>query len=179
MLKVLPIQSKTDQELDCARCGITYRPDALAYRATVNDVFVGMCQFKLTEHGGEIYDIAKLPDVEDFEAMFVMGRAALNFIDLCGVHYARYLSENIDESLAREEKVYQIICAEYTGEKTIYTPTELIFGRQNIERRGEAFELYSQYVRSVFEVRLRGKQCAGADTAEEEKMLRAIDELLK
>ena len=101
MLKVLPIQSKTDQELDCARCGITYRPDALAYRATVNDVFVGMCQFKLTEHGGEIYDIAKLPDVEDFEAMFVMGRAALNFIDLCGVHYARYLSENIDESLAR------------------------------------------------------------------------------
>ena len=100
MLKVLPIQSKADQELDCARCGITYRPDALAYRATVNDVFVGMCQFKLTEHGGEIYDIAKLPDVEDFEAMFVMGRAALNFIDLCGVHYARYLSEDIDESLA-------------------------------------------------------------------------------
>ena len=99
MLKVLPIQSKADQELDCARCGITYRPDALAYRATVNDVFVGMCQFKLTEHGGEIYDIAKLPDVEDFEAMFVMGRAALNFIDLCGVHRAFFDAEYDNETL--------------------------------------------------------------------------------
>ena len=101
MLKVLPIQSKADQELDCARCGIPFRADALAYRATVNDVFVGMCQFKLTDHGGEIYDIAQLPDQNDFEAMFVMGRAALNFIDLCGVHYARYISDPPDESLAR------------------------------------------------------------------------------
>ena len=101
MLKVLPIQNKTDQELDCTRCGIPFRPDALAYRATVDDVFVGMCQFKLTDHGGEIYDIAHLPEKDDFEAMFVMGRAALNFIDLCGVHYAKYVSNDIDESLAR------------------------------------------------------------------------------
>ena len=101
MLKVLPIQSKADQELDCARCGIQYRADALAYRATVNDVFVGMCQFKLTDHGGEIYDIAQLPDKDDFEAMFVMGRAALNFIDLCGVHYAKLVTDKLDESLAR------------------------------------------------------------------------------
>ncbi len=101
MLKVLPIQSKADQELDCARCGISFRRDALAYRATVDDEFVGMCQFKLTDHGGEVYDLALLPDKEDFEALFVMGRATLNFIDLCGVHYARYVSDHIDESLAR------------------------------------------------------------------------------
>ncbi len=100
MLKVIPIQSKTEQELDCARCGIAYRPDALAYRATVDEKFVGICQFKLTEGAGEIYDIASLPDVRDFEAMFVMGRAAMNFIDLCGVHYARFLTPS-DPSLAR------------------------------------------------------------------------------
>ena len=101
MIKVLPIQSKTDQELDCARCGIPFRPDALAYRATVNDVFVGMCQFKLTDKGGEIYDIVELEGHRDFEAMFVMGRAALNFIDLCGVHYAYVAAEGLDESLLR------------------------------------------------------------------------------
>jgi hypothetical protein len=101
MIKVLPIQSKADQELDCARCGIPFRPDALAYRATVNDVFVGMCQFKLTDKGGEIYDIVELEGHRDFEAMFVMGRAALNFIDLCGVHYAYVVADNLDESLLR------------------------------------------------------------------------------
>jgi len=101
MIKVLPIQSKTDQELDCARCGIPFRPDTLAYRATVNDVFVGMCQFKLTDKGGEIYDIVELDRHRDFEAMFVMGRAALNFIDLCGIHYAYVVSQSMDESLLR------------------------------------------------------------------------------
>ena len=101
MLKVLPIQSKADQEKDCAICGIPYRPDALAYRATVNDEFVGMCQFKLTEHGGEIYDIARLEDRDDFEAMFVMGRAALNFIDLCGVHRAYFDAKCDNETLIK------------------------------------------------------------------------------
>ena len=101
MIKVLPIPSKADQELDCARCGIPFRPDTLAYRATVNDVFVGMCQFKLSPTGGEIYDIVELEGHRDFEAMFVMGRAALNFIDLCGVHYARIVSDKLDESLLR------------------------------------------------------------------------------
>ena len=101
LIKVLPIQDKTEQELSCARCGIPFRVDALAYEATVDDVFVGMCQFRLTDHGGEILDLVELPDKRDFEAIFVMGRAALNFIDLCGVHYARYVGEDADESMLR------------------------------------------------------------------------------
>lgn len=101
LIKVLPIQSKTEQELACARCGIPFRPDALAYEATVDDAFVGMCQFRLTDHGGEIFDLFEIPEKRDFEAMFVMGRAALNFIDLCGVHYARYVGESMDEGLLR------------------------------------------------------------------------------
>ncbi len=101
MLKVLPIQNKEEQELAAAKCNVAYNPDALAYLATVNDEFVGVCQFKLTDKGGEIYDIALMPHKNDFEAMFVMGRAALNFIDLCGVHYARYLSDKTDDALLR------------------------------------------------------------------------------
>lgn len=101
LIKVLPIQSKTEQELFCARCGIPFREEALAYAATVDDAFVGMCQFRLSDRGGEILDIVELPDKRDFEAMFVMGRAALNFIDLCGVHYARFIGETQDEGLLR------------------------------------------------------------------------------
>ena len=101
MLKVLPIQSKEAQMAASKKCNIEYREDALAYEATVNDEFVGMCQFKTTAHGGEIYDIATEVGKSDFEALFVMGRAALNFIDLCGIHYARYVGESVDATLLR------------------------------------------------------------------------------
>ena len=84
-----------------------------------------------------------------------------------------------DEALAKEEKVYQIICAEYRGEAVQYSPIELIFGKQNIARGGEELRLYAEYVRSVYETKIRGKQSAGADTTEEETIVSKIDELLK
>ena len=112
MLKVLPIQSKAQQEELCVRCNVQYNPDLLAYAATVEDELVGICQFKLTDKGGVIYDLARVCDrpepedkqarqASDFEAMFVMGRGTLNFIDLGGVHYATYAGQTSDESLLR------------------------------------------------------------------------------
>ncbi len=110
MLKVLPIQSKSEQEELCRRSGIVYNPDLLAYAASVDGCLVGICQFKLSDEGGLIYDIARLCDTPDAscrearetscrEALFVMGRAALNFIDLCGVHKAYFVGEVTDAPL--------------------------------------------------------------------------------
>lgn len=91
MLKVFPIQDKNEQAALCERCGVTYNAELLAYQATVDDKFVGICQFKLQPEGGILYDLAPLKgDDQDFEAIFVLGRAALNFIDLCGVHQAYF-----------------------------------------------------------------------------------------
>ena len=101
MLKVLPIQSKITQEEICLRCGVEYDPDLLAYSATVDDELAGVCQFKLTDKGGMVYDLAPVKDSFDFEAMFVLGRGTLNFIDLCGVHYAIYRGEIKDEQTER------------------------------------------------------------------------------
>ena len=112
MLKVLPVQSKAQQEELCKKCNIRYNPDLLAYAATVEDELVGICQFKLTDKGGVLYDLAKVCDrpvsadkqarqASDFEAMFVMGRGTLNFIDLCGVHTATYVGKDPDEGLLR------------------------------------------------------------------------------
>ena len=112
MLKVLPIQSKAEQEAICIRCNIKFDPDLLAYAASVDGETVGICQFKVTSEGGIIKDIAKLCDrdepadkkareASDFEALFVMGRGALNFIDLCGVHKAFYTGETVDEPLIK------------------------------------------------------------------------------
>lgn len=101
MLKVLPIQSKEEQEDICRRCGVKYRADALAYVATVDDRLAGVSQFRLTAEGGIVYDLSPALDLNDFEAMFVMGRGTLNFIDLCGVHKAYYEGEIKDAALLR------------------------------------------------------------------------------
>lgn len=91
MLEVKPIQSKVEQEAVCARCGSPYDADLLAYAATVDGELIGVCQFTLAEEGGSVRTLGCVPDrADDFEAMFVLGRAALNFIDLCGVHRAAY-----------------------------------------------------------------------------------------
>ena len=101
MLKVLPVQSKITQEELCLKAGIKYNPDALAYEATVDGRFAGICQFKVTDKGGLIYDLVPAPDFNNFEAMFVMGRGTLNFIDLCGVHNAIYVGEVTDAPLLK------------------------------------------------------------------------------
>ena len=106
MLKVLPVQTKDEQAALCEKCNVLFKPDALAYAATVDGDFVGICQFKLTAEGGVLYDLAKVvghiepKPGSDFEAMFVMGRGTLNFIDLCGVHFATFRGD-ADEGLLR------------------------------------------------------------------------------
>ena len=101
MLKVLPIQSKAEQEDICKKCNVTFNPDLLAYGATVNDVLMGVSQFKLTDKGGIVYDLAPANDTFDFEALFVLGRGTLNFIDLCGVHNAFFVGNIPDEQTER------------------------------------------------------------------------------
>ena len=101
MLKVLPIQTKDEQERICLACGVKYNPDLLAYSATVDGALAGVSQFKLTDKGGIVYDLKSVNGSFDFEAMFVLGRGTLNFIDLCGVHFARFAGEIPDEQHER------------------------------------------------------------------------------
>ena len=115
MLKVLPIQSKLKQEEICVKCGVDYNADLLAYAAYVDDRLCGVCQFKLTDKGGIIYDLSPATDFYSRDAMFVMGRGTLNFIDLSGVHNAIYQGSTEDEELLRmigfsknEDGIFQI-----------------------------------------------------------------------
>ena len=101
MLEVLPIQDKQEQEALCARCKIPYRVEMLAYQALVEGELRGICQFTLGADGGKIVDFAHVPNLYEFEPMFVMGRAALNFIDLCGVHRAFFDAEYDNETLIK------------------------------------------------------------------------------
>ena len=102
MITVKPIQTKTEQERLCALCHIPYRTELLAYGAYNNQGdFVGMCQFGMDAEGGHLYHLATKGDDDPDDCMFVMGRAALNFIDLCGVKIAFFDGKCDDSALLR------------------------------------------------------------------------------
>ena len=99
MLKVLPIQSKIQQEEICQQCDVTYNPDLLAYAAYDDETLLGVCQFRLSAEGGILTDLAPAKGTDHFEGMFIMGRGTLNFIDLCGVHEAYFRGNCYSERL--------------------------------------------------------------------------------
>ena len=96
MLEIKPVQSKADQEKYCAMCGIVYDPEAFAYAALDERVFVCVSQFRIMEQAGYIYDIAEPPGADDLEAVILTARATLNFIDLCGTPRACIRTEYRD-----------------------------------------------------------------------------------
>lgn len=107
MLEVLPIQSKTEQEAMCARCGMPFSADDMAYKALIDGELMGVCQFSMNQNGGHIHTLGIVKDAailpkDRAEALFVMGRATLNFIDLCGVHTAYFEDEMFtDEAMIK------------------------------------------------------------------------------
>ncbi len=107
MLEVLPIQTKIEQEAIAARCGVPYLGDCMAYHALVDGEVTGICQFYMDGKGGHIRTLAVvsgavLSERDRVESIFVMGRATLNFIDLCGVHTGYFEDESFgDEGLIR------------------------------------------------------------------------------
>ena len=97
----------------------------------------------------------------------------------------------VDESLVLDDKIYQIICAEWSPENaptpdaypTGYssaTDLELMFGKINLCRGGELLERYLTHWEDILEVRRKGKLCgsAEADVSEENRLLEQIRKTL-
>ena len=102
MIKVIPIQDKEEQARLCTRVGIPFSPDLLAYYALdEKEEFAGICQFKTAADGGHIYHLAAPAGTENLDPLFVMGRATLNFLDLCGFKTAFFDGETPEDALLR------------------------------------------------------------------------------
>ena len=92
-----------------------------------------------------------------------------------------YLYKNgfsiVDEVLLKEDKIYHIICAEYSGE--VYSPSaeELMFGKKNLERGGELLCELLQRTREIYSRRMEGKAVANADASDEIEILKMIDRI--
>jgi tRNA (adenine22-N1)-methyltransferase len=85
----------------------------------------------------------------------------------------------IDESLADDDRIYQVICAEYCGEREEYSPVELLLGRHNIARGGELFGQFVEQNVKIFEGIRAGKASGGADTSYEDGILNELNALLQ
>ena len=99
MLIIKPIQTKEQQATACRACGIEFHPNSLAYAAYVDDVFTGISQFTLNDEYGLLENLVCAEGIDDFEALFIMGRQTMNFIDLCNVHVAEILPTAATERL--------------------------------------------------------------------------------
>ena len=86
MFIIKPITDKATQKEYCKLCNIPYIQHAMAYEAQLNESFGGICQFELKKEFGVIHNLCPAPGIDDFEMMFIMGRATMNFIDMCELH---------------------------------------------------------------------------------------------
>jgi len=101
VLIVKPIQDKTVQKEYCEICDTPYLPAAMAYYAEVDGALVGVCQFTLKNKSGYVECLAERPGSDDWEAMFIMGRATMSFIETCGIYDCYCRTDATDESTIR------------------------------------------------------------------------------
>lgn len=103
MLVIKPIQDKNEQKELCSLCGIEFKEELFAYKAHNDGELLACAQFDITSDCAIIDAMRQVIGTkEDFEGMFILGRAVLNFLDLCGVKTAQYFpSEGFESRLAR------------------------------------------------------------------------------
>ena len=87
MFKITPIQDKTRQKEICDAIGAEFRENFFAYIMYDCDTLalMGMSQFEIGDTG-YISDIREPEGQNDYEAMFILARQTMNFIDSCGAH---------------------------------------------------------------------------------------------
>lgn len=95
MLEIKPVESKEEQRLLCEKCALVYDPLLFAYKAFESGELIAAAQFDITGKDAVLCGIRKvIGSSDDFEAMFILGRAVLNFLDLCGAETVSFRAEN-------------------------------------------------------------------------------------
>jgi len=103
MFKISPIQDKETQKTYAENCGVAFFDNAFAYSMINqnNGSLMGISQFDIRQGSGYIYNISAALGYSDFEAMFILGRATMNFIDLCDAHECFAAEDAADESFLK------------------------------------------------------------------------------
>ncbi len=98
MLRARPIRDITEQKSCCAACGMVHNADLLYFAIFEDETdCLGTCAFKFSQTCAEMIEIKPKCETYDDEAMFILGKATLNFIDLVGFKSVIYKAD--DEKL--------------------------------------------------------------------------------
>ncbi len=84
------------------------------------------------------------------------------------------IAENI---VLEDDKLYQVICVEYDGNKHDYTRSELELGKLNIESKGEEFIYLLNLTIDKKKKRLNGLQVGGYDTSDIEAEILELEKI--
>ncbi len=96
MLRARPIRDINEQKQCCAACGMQHNADLLYFSIFENETdCLGTCAFRFSGKGVEIIDVQPKPGTYDDEAMFILGKATLNFVDLVGFKDVVYKAEDM------------------------------------------------------------------------------------
>lgn len=85
----------------------------------------------------------------------------------------------VAECLVKEEKIYQVICAEFSGQRASVAQEDslsLLVGEQNLARRDVLTGELVAHWQAVLEKQRKGKAQAGSDASREEALLKEIGE---
>ena len=116
MFKISPVQSPELAAEYAKACNVKIVPGSFIYAMT--DVqtceLMAISQFEILSEYGYIYNITSAPELDDYEAMFILSRQTMNFIDLCGAHVCKISRDAAKESLIKaigfKEQNGEFIC---------------------------------------------------------------------
>ena len=95
MLRARALRDINEQKHCCEVCGMTHNPDLLYFAIFENETdCLGTMEFRFTKEGARLTDVKPKIGTYDDEAMFILGKATLNFIDLIGPKYVEYTAED-------------------------------------------------------------------------------------
>ncbi len=93
MLEIRPLSDDNEKVDSCTLCNIVFDPDLMYYGAFADGTLVGICAFIIKDDCGILSFLNSCSRCDD-QTLFVLGRAVLNFILLCGINTAVYNADN-------------------------------------------------------------------------------------
>lgn len=95
MLRARAVREVEEQVGCCAACGMEHNPDRLYFAIFEEEIdCLGCCEFRLCPGGAEIVTVKPKVGTYDDEAMFILGKATLNFLDLMGIKQVIYSGDD-------------------------------------------------------------------------------------
>ena len=103
--------------------------------------------------------------------------------EVLSVYLAKEGFETVEETIVRDggrdDRIYRIISARYTGKPVVIGETEALVGKKNIERLDEVTCAYIERLVRIYSVRAEGKEGAGQDSTAERRVIKDLIEILE